>query len=64
MLGAAHSPLLLTDPVRLPDGTATALHGFSKAVAGGSVELFGGPAAVSDAVEQQVAKAVGGRVVR
>ena len=64
MLAAAHSPLLLTEPVRLPDGTATALHGFSQALAGGSVELFGGPVAVSDAVEQQVADAVGGRVAR
>jgi putative cell wall-binding protein len=62
MLAAAHGPLLLTDPVTLPDGTATALHGFSKALAGGTVEIFGGPAAVSDAVEQQVAAAVGGRV--
>jgi hypothetical protein len=64
MLAAAHSPLLLTDPVKLPDGTATALHGFSQTLAGGSVELFGGPVAVSDAVEVQVAKAVGGRVER
>jgi putative cell wall-binding protein len=64
MLAAAHSPLLLTDPLRLPDGTATALHGFSQALAGGSVELFGGPVAVSDAVEQQVATAVGGTVAR
>jgi hypothetical protein len=64
MLAAAHSPLLLTDPVSLPDGTATALHGFSKALAGGSVEIFGGPVAVSDAVERQVATAVGGRVGR
>ncbi|MBS2534115.1 cell wall-binding repeat-containing protein [Catenulispora sp. NF23] len=64
MLASAHSPLLLTDPVRLPDGTATALHGFSQALAGGSVEVFGGPAAVSDGVEVQVARAVGGRVLR
>jgi hypothetical protein len=62
MLAAAHSPLLLTDPVRLPDGTAATLHGFSQALAGGSLEIFGGPAAVSDAVEQEVAAAVGGRV--
>ncbi|MEY9908717.1 putative cell wall-binding protein [Catenulispora sp. MAP12-49] len=64
MLGAAHSPLLLTNPVKLPDGTAATLHGFSAALAGGAVELFGGPVAVSDGVEAQVAKAVGGRVLR
>ena len=62
MLAAAHSPLLLTDPAALPDGTAWALHGFSQALSNGTVELFGGPAAVSNGVEQQVANAVGGRV--
>jgi|GEM_PF-511694 len=62
MLAAAHSPLLLTDPTALPGSTALALHGFSQALTNGTVELFGGPVAVSNAVEQQVAQAVGGRV--
>jgi hypothetical protein len=62
MLAAAHSPLLLTYSGTLPDSTANALHGFSQALSNGTVELFGGQAAVSNAVEQQVAKAVGGRV--
>lgn len=62
MLAAAHSPLLLTYPGTLPGSTANALHGFSAALSNGTVELFGGPAAVSNAVEQQVANAVGGKV--
>ncbi|GAA2021268.1 hypothetical protein GCM10009839_17740 [Catenulispora yoronensis] len=62
MLAAAHSPLLLTDATALPDATAKALHGLEKALAGRAVEVFGGPLAVSDAVEAQIAKAVGGRV--
>ena len=62
MLAAAHSPLLLTFPTTLPGTTASALQGFSHALSNGTVELFGGQAAVSNGVEQQIANAVGGTI--
>ena len=62
MLAGTRSPLVLTDPASLPGFTTAALNGMSKALAGGAVEVFGGPLAVSDGVERQIAGAVGGRV--
>ncbi|NUR27969.1 MAG: hypothetical protein HOV83_19360 [Catenulispora sp.] len=65
LLAHANSPLLLTMPNELPSYTRSALQGLAHALAGGgSVDIFGGPAAVTDAVQNQVAAAVGGHVVK
>ncbi len=64
MLAHENSPLLLTMPTSLPGFTRTALQGLAHSLAGGgSVDIFGGPVAVSNAVENAVAGAVGGHVV-
>ncbi|NUR62367.1 MAG: hypothetical protein HOV87_27480 [Catenulispora sp.] len=63
LLARQNAPLLLTDPTGLSQPTQVTLQGLSHALAGGgSVEVFGGPAAVADAVVRQIAAAVGGRV--
>ncbi|GAA2017591.1 hypothetical protein GCM10009839_11810 [Catenulispora yoronensis] len=65
LLARSDSPLLLTDPKGLSPYTAKALQGLSHALSnGGVVDIFGGPVAVTDAVMNQVAGAVGGHVVR
>lgn len=65
LLAHSNSPLLLTMPNALPAYTKTALQGLAHALAGGgSVDIFGGRVAVSDAVENQVAAAIGGHVVK
>ncbi|NUP52778.1 MAG: hypothetical protein HOW97_36460, partial [Catenulispora sp.] len=63
LLARQDAPLLLTDPNGLSPYTGSALQGLAHTMIGGySVEVFGGPAAVSDAVLKQIAAAVGGRV--
>ncbi|NUS57381.1 MAG: hypothetical protein HOV66_21370, partial [Streptomycetaceae bacterium] len=51
-------PLLLTDPKALPDTVRLLLTALHRQLA--AVEVFGGPLAVSEAVDAQVVKAVGG----
>ncbi|GAA1977954.1 cell wall-binding repeat-containing protein [Catenulispora subtropica] len=63
LLARSNSPLLLTMPGALPDTTKSALQGLAHSLAGGGfVDIFGGPVAVSNAVVNQVAAAVGGHV--
>ena len=64
LLARQDAPLLLTDPGGLSQPSQVALQGLAHALAGGgSVEVFGGKAAVPDAVVNQIARAVGGRAI-
>ena len=54
----AGQPLLLTDRASADSGLLAALHGFGTALSG--VEVFGGTSVISQAAEDQIAKAVGG----
>jgi hypothetical protein len=58
-------PLVLTNPTNLPNYTATALKGIGAALASneGTLEVLGGPVAVSDATELAAGGITGGRVV-
>ena len=69
LTGAAYlasngAPLVLTDNTSLPPFSMGALNGIANAIGvNGTVEIFGGPAAVSATAAQEVASAVSGHLV-